>query len=234
MSLDIVIIYNQDIFNYEISKKLLKQNIKVLPFKKDIILNNQIVIYITSFLSNKIETYKFVKNENILSSSLITSYFEETFKANNIYINTTCIKENNFYFLLNKNHLKTIMLNIPKNIDINDAFLTIFNLYNSFKNYELKDLIFNYLTLIPKNKVSTYKDIAVYIKNKNYSRVVGNILHNNKNQFLYPCYKIVNAKGLLSTNYAFGGINAQKQLLIADKIEVKNNKVNLKRYKFSI
>ena len=126
------------------------------------------------------------------------------------------------------------MLNIPKNIDINDAFLKIFNLYNSFKNYELKDLIFNYLTLIPKNKVSTYKDIAVYIKNKNYSRVVGNILHNNKNQFLYPCYKIVNAKGLLSTNYAFGGINAQKQLLIADKIEVKNNKVNLKRYKFSI
>ena len=234
MSLDIVIIYNQDFFNYEISKKLLKQNIKVLPFKKDIILNNQIVIYITSFLSNKIETYKFVKNENVLSSSLITSYFEETFKANNIYINTTCIKENNFYFLLNKNHLKTIMLNIPKNIDINDAFLKIFNLYNSFKNYELKDLIFNYLTLIPKNKVSTYKDIAVYIKNKNYSRVVGNILHNNKNQFLYPCYKIVNAKGSLSTNYAFGGINAQKQLLIADKIEVKNNKVNLKRYKFSI
>lgn len=234
MCLDIVIIYNQDFFNYEISKKLLKQNIKVLPFKKDIILNNQIVIYITSFLSNKIETYKFVKKENILSSSLITSYFEETFKANNIYINTTCIEENNFYFLLNKNHLKTIMLNIPKNIDINDAFLRIFNLYNSFKNYELKDLIFNYLTLIPKNKVSTYKDIAVYIKNKNYSRVVGNILHNNKNQFLYPCYKIVNAKGLLSTNYAFGGINAQKQLLIADKIEVKNNKVNLKRYKFSI
>ena len=234
MPLDIVIIYNQDFFNYEISKKLLKENIKVLPFKKDIILNNQIVIYITSFLSNKIETYKFVKNENILSSSLITSYFEETFKSNNIYINTSCIKENNFYFLLNKNHLKTIMLNIPKNIDINDAFLRIFNLYNSFKNYELKDLIFNYLTLIPKNKVSTYKDIAVYIKNKNYSRVVGNILHNNKNQFLYPCYKIVNAKGLLSTNYAFGGINAQKQLLIADKIEVKNNKVNLKRYKFSI
>ena len=234
MSLDIVIIYNQDYFNYEISKKLLKENIKVLPFKKDIILNNQIVIYITSFLSNKIETYKFVKNENILSSSLITSYFEETFKANNIYINTTCIKENNFYFLLNKNHLKTIMLNIPKNMDINDAFHRVFNLYNSFKNYELKDLIFNYLTLIPKNKVSTYKDIAVYIKNKNYSRVVGNILHNNKKQFLYPCYKIVNAKGLLSTNYAFGGINAQKQLLIADKIEVKNNKVNLKRYKFSI
>ena len=98
MSFDILIIYNQDIFNYEISKKLLKQNIKVLPFKKDIILNNQIVIYITSFLSNKIETYKFVKNENILSSSLITSYFEETFKANNIYINTTCIKETFIFY----------------------------------------------------------------------------------------------------------------------------------------
>lgn len=234
MSLDITIIYNQDFFNHELLKKLLKQNIKVLPFKKDIILNNEIVIYITSFLSNKIETYKFVKNKIILSSTLITSYFEETFKINNIYINISCTKENNFYFLLNKNHLKTIMLNIPKNIDINDAYLIILNLYNSFKNYELKDLIFNYLTLIPKNKVSTYKDIAVYIKNKNYSRVVGNLLHNNKNQFLYPCYKIVNAKGLLSDNYAFGGINAQKQLLIADNIDVKNNRVNLKKYKFII
>lgn len=235
MSLNIICTYNKYLFNKKLIKKFKEQNIDIYPYKEDLVINNEIVLYLKFSLSNKLETYKFVKNgKNILSSSLITSYFENIFDFNNIFINTSYIKEDKFYLLLKKNHCKTILINIPKNFNIDDAFIKILNLYNSFKNYEIKDLVFNYLTLIPNNKVSTYKDIAIYIKNKNYSRVVGNLLHTNRNQFLYPCYKVVNSKGLLSKNYAFGGIKAQKNLLLKNKIEVKNNKVNLKKYGFYI
>ena len=94
----------------------------------------------------------------------------------------------------------------------------------------MKDYVYESLLLIPKGKVTTYLEIARYIGNKNLSRVVGNILHNNPNKDKYPCYKVVNSKGNLSNNYAFGGIDEQKRLLELDNIEVIDYKVDLEKY----
>lgn len=235
MSLKINIVYENNFNSLDVLNELLKHNIKVFPYQENLDLNNEIIIYLTSMLSNNLETYKFVTNKKIMiSSSLLTTYFENIFNLNHILINNTLIENNNYFILLNKNHTKTIILNIPNSLEINKALETILNLYNSLHNYEIKDLVFNYLTLIPKTKVSTYKDIAIYIKNKNFSRLVGNILHLNQNQFLYPCYKIVNSKGKLSNHYAFGGIKVQKELLLNDNIQVINNKVDLEKYNFHI
>lgn len=77
----------------------------------------------------------------------------------------------------------------------------------------------------------TYAQIAEYLGNKNLCRVVGNILHNNPDPIGYPCYKVVNSKGELSKNFGDGGIEVQKQRLLADGIEVVNYKVDLRRYK---
>lgn len=95
----------------------------------------------------------------------------------------------------------------------------------------MKEKVFEYLKTIPKGKVVTYGDIANYLGNKNLSRVVGNILHKNPNPNKYPCYKVVTSKGRLSNNFAFGGIDEQKQRLEKDGIEVINYKVDLKKYK---
>ena len=95
----------------------------------------------------------------------------------------------------------------------------------------MKEKVFKYLKTIPKGKVVTYGDIANYLGNKNLSRVVGNILHKNPNPNKYPCYKVVTSKGRLSKNFAFGGIDEQKQRLEKDGIEVINYKVDLKKYK---
>ena len=90
--------------------------------------------------------------------------------------------------------------------------------------------IFDFLLTIPKGKVVTYGIIAVWLGNAGLARAVGNALHKNPNPNLYPCYKVVNFKGELSKNFAFGGIEAQKALLEAEGIKVTNYAVDLKKY----
>ena len=90
--------------------------------------------------------------------------------------------------------------------------------------------IFDFLLTIPKGKVVTYAIIAVHLGNKGLARYVGNVLHKNPNPNLYPCYKVVNAKGELSKNFAFGGIDRQKALLESEGVIVENYAVNLDKY----
>lgn len=96
-----------------------------------------------------------------------------------------------------------------------------------------KQIVYEYLIAIPKGKVVTYGQIAEFLGNKNLARIVGNILHENPDGDKYPCYKVVNAKGNLAKNYAFGGVDCQKIRLEADGVIVSNNKVDLKVYQWS-
>ncbi len=98
----------------------------------------------------------------------------------------------------------------------------------------LKQKVYNYLLTIPRGKVVTYKQIAEYLGNPKLSRIVGNILHRNPNEKKYPCYKVVNSKGNLSKNFAFGGIEKQKEKLEAENIEIINYTVDLKKYQYKI
>lgn len=95
----------------------------------------------------------------------------------------------------------------------------------------MKEKVYKYLTNIPKGKVVTYGQIAEYLGNKKLARLVGNILHNNPDEDKYPCYKVVDGKGNLSKQFAFGGIEKQKEKLEKDGIVVINYKVDLDKYK---
>ena len=86
------------------------------------------------------------------------------------------------------------------------------------------------LTTIPRGKVVTYGQLAQMLGNKNWARAVGNALHCNPDGDKYPCYKVVNNRGQLSTAYAFGGLEAQRKQLEADGIVVEDGKVNLQKY----
>lgn len=98
----------------------------------------------------------------------------------------------------------------------------------------MKDEVYNFLINIPKGKVVTYGQIAQYLGNKKLARVVGNILHNNPAELKYPCYKVVDSNGRLSKQFAFGGIEKQKEKLENDGIQVINYKVDLSKYKIDI
>lgn len=93
-----------------------------------------------------------------------------------------------------------------------------------------KQQVYDFLLTIPKGKVTTYGQIAMHLGNIRFARGIGKILHNNPDPDRYPCYKVVNAKGELSHNYAFGGMPAQESRLKADGIEVTNGRVDLNQY----
>ena len=93
-----------------------------------------------------------------------------------------------------------------------------------------KQIVYEYLRKIPRGKVVTYGTIAEYIESKKLARTIGNILHSNPDGDKYPCYKVVNASGKLSEQYLFGGLDAQKERLESEGIEVVDCRVDLDKY----
>ena len=90
--------------------------------------------------------------------------------------------------------------------------------------------IYEAVKKIPKGKVATYGQVAELAGNKKMARAVGNALHKNPDPDAVPCYRVVNSKGELAGEFAFGGVGAQAKLLEADGIEVVDGKVDLKKY----
>ena len=62
------------------------------------------------------------------------------------------------------------------------------------------------------------------------ARAVGNALHHNPDPDNIPCFRVVNSKGELAGEFAFGGAGAQARLLEAEGIEVVEGRVDLKKY----
>jgi len=89
----------------------------------------------------------------------------------------------------------------------------------------LKEKVYEFVKNIPKGKVATYGQIALCLGDRNFARVVGNILHNNPDPEHIPCHRVVNAQGKLAQAYAFGGIDAQKRLLVSEGVVFKNDQI---------
>ncbi len=89
----------------------------------------------------------------------------------------------------------------------------------------LNDKVYEFVKNIPQGKVATYGQIALHLGNRNFARVVGNILHSNPDPEHIPCYRVVNSQGQLSRSYAFGGIDAQRRLLESEGVVFKNAQV---------
>ena len=87
----------------------------------------------------------------------------------------------------------------------------------------MKEQVYEFVKNIPRGKVATYGQIALHLGNRNFARAVGNILHGNPDPEHIPCHRVVNAQGLLSRSYAFGGIEAQRRLLVSEGVVFKND-----------
>ncbi len=104
------------------------------------------------------------------------------------------------------------------------------DLKTSPKQVGLKQRVYDYLLTVPKGRAVTYGQIAAALGNRHLCRVVGNILHVNPDPKRYPCFRVVDSRGCLSRNFGDGGIEVQKQRLIADGIEVEGYRIDLDRY----
>ena len=78
--------------------------------------------------------------------------------------------------------------------------------------------------------MATYGKVAEMAGDAKMARAVGNALHKNPDPEHIPCFRVVNAKGELAGEFAFGGKGAQAKLLKADGVEVVDGKVDLKKY----
>jgi len=90
--------------------------------------------------------------------------------------------------------------------------------------------IYRAVQMIPPHKVATYGQVAELAGDKRMARAVGNALHKNPDPDNIPCFRVVNAKGELAGEFAFGGAGEQAKLLMADGIEVVDGRVDLARF----
>ena len=127
----------------------------------------------------------------------------------------------------NKEHWNTIILDgtIPRE-DIKRMIAESYDLVTDNPTKRIYEAV----KKIPRGRVATYAQVAELAGNKRMCRAVGNALHKNSDPEHVPCYRVVNSKGELSGEFAFGGPHAQQKLLEEDGIEVVNGKVDLTKY----
>lgn len=131
----------------------------------------------------------------------------------------------------NKEHWNTVILD--GSIPDEDVKAMIAHSYDLVTDSPAKR-IYEAVKKIPKGKVATYGQVAELAGDKKMARAVGNALHKNPDPLHIPCYRVVNAKGELAGEFAFGGAGAQAKLLEADGIKVVDGKVDLSKYGIKI
>ncbi len=128
---------------------------------------------------------------------------------------------------LNKKHWNTIILDgtVPEQ-DIRRMIAESYDLVSDSPTKRIYEAV----KQIPQGCVATYGQVAEMAGDKKMARAVGNALHKNPDPSGIPCYRVVNSKGELAGEFAFGGAGAQAALLEKDGIEVIDGKVDLKKY----
>jgi methylated-DNA-[protein]-cysteine S-methyltransferase len=83
------------------------------------------------------------------------------------------------------------------------------------------------LRKVPKGKVTTYKEIAKALRSKAY-RAVGNAMNKNPYSPKVPCHRVVQSNGSIG-GFA-SGTKKKIEMLKKEGIEIKNGKIDLKKY----
>ena len=107
------------------------------------------------------------------------------------------------------------------------SILTIFfySLLHYFKfllmkgtKFQLK--VWNYLKIIPKGTVKTYKQVAIAIKSPKSARAVANACGKNPYAPKIPCHRVIRSDGGLGGYSGRGGIKTKLRLLRSEKVDI--------------
>lgn len=96
--------------------------------------------------------------------------------------------------------------------------------------------IYILLKKVPKGKITTYKALANALGTKAY-RAVGQAMRCNPYAPVVPCHRVVKSDGSIggfsgSINPKSKEVRKKIRMLRKEGVEVKNNKLNLKKYLF--
>ena len=132
-------------------------------------------------------------------------------------------------FHQNKDHWNSVILD--GSIPDKDVKMMIAESYDLVADSPAKR-IYEAVKKIPYGHVATYSQVAEVAGDKKMARAVGNALHKNPDPDNIPCFRVVNAKGELAGEFAFGGPGAQAKLLETEGITVIDGKVDLSKYQW--
>lgn len=96
----------------------------------------------------------------------------------------------------------------------------------SQKEYSFFEDVFDIVRLVPKGRVTTYGAIANYLGTRLSARMVGwamNAAHHAKPKV--PAHRVVNRNGMLSGKAHFATPVLMEQLLLKEKIAVKDDRI---------
>ena len=78
--------------------------------------------------------------------------------------------------------------------------------------------IYQEVKRIHRGKVATYGQIALKAGNPRWSQIVGYALHVNPQPGVIPCHRVVRKDGRVAQSFAFGGENAQRDMLKSEGV----------------
>ena len=92
-----------------------------------------------------------------------------------------------------------------------------------------KESVYELTRKIPKGKVATYGQLARLAGKPKAARAVGGFMRINPHAPQTPCHRVVSKDGNL-TGYSLGrGIATKKQVLEAEGVRIRGNRVDLKQ-----
>ena len=98
------------------------------------------------------------------------------------------------------------------------------------RNVKLYQEIYKIVAEIPKGKVMTYGQVARSVGNPRWARLVGQAMFYAPDEMDIPYHRVLNCKGEMAPDYAFGGQDMQRKMLKDEGIIFKpNGCVDLKK-----
>lgn len=88
---------------------------------------------------------------------------------------------------------------------------------SSEKMTNFSQRVYQVVRKIPPGQTKTYSEVARLAGSPRAVRAVGNILHRNPDPATIPCHRVVTKQGKPGSNFALGGPEAQKKLLLQEK-----------------
>ena len=81
------------------------------------------------------------------------------------------------------------------------------------KGTKFQITVWRYLAKIPRGKVKTYKEIAIYLKRPNSARAIANACAKNPYAPTIPCHRVIRSDGKLGGYSGSGGVKMKEKLL---------------------
>jgi len=95
---------------------------------------------------------------------------------------------------------------------------------------EFQDRVLKFVAMVPKGKVTTYKELARAVGNPRAYRAVANAVARNPQPIKIPCHRVVRSNGEIG-GYRLG-VRRKIMLLVSEGIEVRGVTIDLERYLF--